>query len=501
MSEQFELPSRSLGELSPNQPTSNAAFSNKAWLILLALLATGGLLRLLCSFNDLWFDEIISVELASRMTGWHGIFSEFRYDNNHYLNTAWVYMLGPNCQPYLYRIPAVIAGIAIIPVIYWVLKPYGRYSQITAAILFACSHAQIHYSSEARGYAFQILFAFAAFGFIDRYHRSNKTAMAIGFGVCSSLALLSHLLTLHFLMAIGLWSLSFHTSQKIPFAKQVLRVAVCMGLPLLTALFLYFTHVKNLEVGGGPKYNTVLVATSAWSLVIGIVNPGWVRIFCGVAAILVTAMALRLHWRRESHIETSSQSWKFLFLFLFLVPFARILIPNSLLYTRYFLMQIAFALMLLSIVAGYILETASVRERPKWKNLFTIAFGLIVILNLYSSVRLLSHGRGSYRAALQTMTADSDINETSIASTDRTLDEPVIDYYRDDTSLKEHKIVVWQLEEQPDWIIVHRTMDSAAWQEPILDSIDNHGTNYQLQFVSKASYLSGFQWSCYKRQP
>jgi len=489
MSEKLDLPSGS----------PDAALSGKAWLIGLALLVAGGLLRFICSVNDLWFDEIISVDLASQMTGWHGILSEFRYDNNHYLNTAWVYALGPNREAFLYRIPAVIAGIAIIPVVYLVLKPYGRFSQTTAAILFAFSHVQVHYSSEARGYAFQLLFAVAAFGFMDRYHRSNKTSMAIGFGICSSLALFSHLLTLHFLTACGLWSVSFQTRQKAPLTKQVLRVAACLSLPLLTGLFLYATNVRDMQIGGGPKYNTLLVATSAWGLVLGVVNPGWVRIFCGVSAILVTATALRLHWQRETQTESSSQSWKFLILFLFLVPFARIMIPNSLLYTRYFILQIAFALMLLSIAAGYILESASAREKPKWKNLFAIAFGFIVILNLYSSARLASHGRGSYRAALQEMTAQS--NPTSIASTNQTLDEPVIDYCRADALLKDRQIMVWKLDQQPDWIIVHKTMDSAAWSKPILDSIDNDGTSYQLQFVSEASYLSGFQWSCYRKQP
>ena len=56
-------------------------------LILVALA-----LRWVCAWNDLWFDEIISVKLASQMSGWAGVFGEFKYDNNHYLNTIVIYL-------------------------------------------------------------------------------------------------------------------------------------------------------------------------------------------------------------------------------------------------------------------------------------------------------------------------------------------------------------------------------------------------------------------------
>ena len=505
MSIKPELDNSSSDGMNSNESTLGAGPSSSrssvVWVFGLGLILAGTLLRLFCSLNDLWLDEIVSIDLASQMSGWHGILTEFRYDNNHYLNTAWLYALGRDCEPIWYRLPAVVAGVAVIPVVYWVLKPYGRFSQISAATLFAFSHLQIQYSSEARGYALQILFAVAAFGFIDRYHRNNKTAMAIGFGICASLALLSHLLTINFLLACGFWSVSFHTKQEIPLAQQLRRIAVCLGLPLLTGLLLYVTNVKDLQFGGGPKHNTLMVATGAWSLIIGVITPGWFRVFSGVGALVLSVVACRYHWSREEQAEQSSQSWKFLVLFLFVIPFLRILIPGTLLYTRYFLLQIAFTLMLLSITAGYILETSSAVQKAKLKNWFIFAFGMIVVLNLFCCIRLANHGRGNYRASLLTMTSESGSQPTTIGLTNETLNEPIVDFFRADKSLEDRTIQISQLEDQPDWIIDHRIFNSTKWPEPIPDSIDNHGTNYELQFVSKASYLSGFQWNCYKRQP
>ena len=489
-------------KLSADASTANrSSATSRDWVFGLVLIFAGGLLRVICSWNDLWLDEIISIDLASQISGWQGILTEFLYDNNHYLNTAWVYPLGPDREPIWYRAPSVLAGVAVIPVVYWVLKPYGRFSQISAAILFSLSYVQIHYSSEARGYAFQLLFAVAAFGFMDRYHRNNKTSMAIGFGICASLALLSHLLTINFLLACGFWSISFQSRQKLPPAKQIWRIAACLGLPLLTGALLYLTNVKHLQFGGGPKYDTLLILTGSWSLLLGVVTPGWVRVFCGVAAILLTAFTLRIHWNREEQAEQSSQSWKFLLLFLLLIPLLRIMIPGTLLYTRYFLLQIAFALMLLCIVGGYFLETSSAVQKAKLKNSFYLAIGLVVLLNLYSCIRLATHGRGDYRESLQAMTSEAGAQPTTIGLTNEILDGPIIKFFRSTKSLENRQIQISPLEDQPDWIIVNKIINNAAWHEPIADSIDNFGTNYELQFVHETSYLSGFQWNCYKRQP
>ena len=472
-------------------------------LVACIVMVIAGAVRVACAHNELWFDEIMSIQLANQVSGWWGILSEFRYDNNHYLNSFWLYALGINQHPFWFRAPSIVAGLLVVPVAYWTVKPYGRTAQVVAAILFAFSYAHVHYSTEARGYALQVLFVVAAFGFMDRYHRAGNWKSATGFGVCASMALLSHLLTTNFLLACGFWTVSFHSMSPLARKEQFKRIAVILWLPFLTGVLLYAINVQFLKFGGGPRFNTVWVTTSAWSLVAGLAKPGRLRAAVGVSVIIALAASLYVHMQREekqfqinlaSGIQHGgSQTWKFFLILLFLLPLTRLAVPSSLLFTRYFLLQITFAFLLLAILASY-LATSTVGRRLVWSMLIMFA-----VVNLFESSRLVTTGRGSYRLALNAMQQASDDQDYSIAFSNRILNEPLIHYFDRIGVPSQASVEVIEPEQLPDWFVLHETMDCVAEDLPPPADLFVGGQAYELKFVSRASYLSGFKWSCYQR--
>jgi hypothetical protein len=464
-----------------------------AWAFV--IISTAVVLRVAGAWNDLWFDEIMSIELANQISRWWGVFDEFKYDNNHYLMTFWLYALGTGHSALAYRGPSILAGAFAIPVTFWAVKPYGKTPQCVAAILMAFSYVHIHYSSEARGYALQILFAVAAFGFLDRYHRTPAATNAIGFGVCSSLALLSHLLTINFLLACGFWAVSFQGKQTISRCQQWQRIAACLWLPLTTGAFLYAVNVHSLRFGGGPRLNTLLVTSSAWSLVVGVATPGTLRIATGVIALAISAFALWKLAAVKLADQGASESWKFFLVLLFIIPVARLFIPNGLLFARYFLLQIVFALILLSIVAG------QMSIRPAGRRLVWVCVAMFVLLNVSESLHLASVGRGSYRQALQSMRDQSQNGLTAVAFSNRILNEPVVNYFlRTNNSDLQKAFCIRDPDQSPEWYIVHETMDCSADLSAAEEKIELNGQSYRLRFISNASYLSGFRWTGYQRQ-
>jgi hypothetical protein len=59
-----------------------------------AVIAVAALLYVLGARGELWFDEVLSIQWARNATTPAEIITLYRHDNNHPLNTLWLYSLG-----------------------------------------------------------------------------------------------------------------------------------------------------------------------------------------------------------------------------------------------------------------------------------------------------------------------------------------------------------------------------------------------------------------------
>jgi hypothetical protein len=109
-------------------------------------------------------DESYTVIAFASRSLWTAI-SDYHLPNNHVFHTILVHFsiaIFGN-QPWSVRIPAFLAGILTIPAIYFLAKRlYGRRTAILAAGLASPAGVLAAYATDARGYAFIILFTLAA---------------------------------------------------------------------------------------------------------------------------------------------------------------------------------------------------------------------------------------------------------------------------------------------------------------------------------------------------
>src|SRR6266704_6311654 len=131
-----------------------------ACIVIVALAVS---LRARSALNDLWMDEIWSVELVRELHAPLEVFTKTHHDNNHYLNSLFIYFLGQRGNWPGYRIPAIAAGLGAIILAWLIGRRRDRTTAFFSMLLVSFSYVMILYSSEARGYAPLIFSCFSGF--------------------------------------------------------------------------------------------------------------------------------------------------------------------------------------------------------------------------------------------------------------------------------------------------------------------------------------------------
>ena len=99
---------------------------------------------------------------------WWDVFTGVHSDNNHYLNTLWMYWMKGTEDAGVLRLLSVICGVLTIPAAWWLGVQRGRGMAGVYAGMVACSYPLIHFSSEARGYSGAVLGVVVASGAAKR---------------------------------------------------------------------------------------------------------------------------------------------------------------------------------------------------------------------------------------------------------------------------------------------------------------------------------------------
>ena len=181
--------------------------------------------RVWAARGDLWLDEILSLERGLHAPSWLAVFTSLHSDNNHYLTTLWLRLLGEGRSPLLYRLPSLLAGAGTLAVV-------ARRESISALILFAASFMLVQYDSEARGYALLVSFAVACF----ELAKAERGAL---FSICAVLGLLSHPTFLFALAGFAVWKWR--------------RPAWFLAPVAISALFIWLDWSVMVYAGGTPE--------------------------------------------------------------------------------------------------------------------------------------------------------------------------------------------------------------------------------------------------------
>jgi len=364
------------------------------WAVLGGIVAAGAAARLLAARGELWLDEIWSLRFAQMIASRVGVFTELHHDNNHHLNTFYLSWIGETSVWILYRLHSLAAGIGTIVLAAVIARRAGDRAALTAGLFTSGSFLLILYSSEARGYSLAVFFAFLAVVMADRAQSTGRLwwAWAGGFGLVSTLGILSHLTFLHAYVGLVAWT-GWRGLQRPRQPHWPRQLAALHLIPLAGLAALYWVDLRHMVIGGGPPFTVVETVARTLSLAIGGPVAGSLRGLMVIAAI-VLAVASIVAVRRSG-----SNLW-ILFAATLMAPAVMLAtVPTSVLFERYFLVATACALL----SAGWLAAIVARRSRLVWWGLVA----LFLIGNASQTWRLIERGRGSYVPAVTHMVTEA----------------------------------------------------------------------------------------------
>ncbi|MDX1388231.1 MAG: glycosyltransferase family 39 protein [Acidobacteriota bacterium] len=456
---------------------------------LAAVVALGAALRLPGLLTDFWLDEIWTLAIALDLDSPLEIFTNIRHSNNHYLNTFVFYALGDQPHWIPYRIHSMIAGIVTVALAWHFGAGRGTRAAIFASVATAVSYLLIHFSSEARGYAMMILFAFVAFLTARAFVERRRWPSAVVLWAAVVLGVLSQLGFVQFLGALAVW-VPFALYRRCDrIAEALVRAIQALAVPAVLIAAFYWLEVRHMRIGGGPEYDLLAVLVKTLSYAGGGPATGVVAVIAAIVTVLVMGAAVFRRWRQ------GLDDWLFFAMVIFVAPAAVLVIARpDVLFVRYFLLSVAFGL----VAAGVMLA-----ELWRGATSSRVAAGVLatvfVVGNLVNVAILYRHGRGDYLGALRYIVSETPGGVTTLATDNDFRNRGVISYYQRFLPRDSRVILVGGSSyprEGPGWWLLHRIGEVGEVKETITD---RHGNTYVLRETFPYSDLSGMHWLLYRR--
>src|SRR6185503_4976414 len=362
-----------------------------------ALLLAALLLRFGASLGDLLLDEIWSIRIAHGLDGPPQVLTAVHQGNNRHLNTLLLWLLGELDPEWLYRLPSVLAGTAAVALAGAIAWRCGRRAAWLAMTLVTFSYLLVHYSSEARGYAFAMFFALLSFLLLRRYHEDGRTVDAAAFTASAALGFLAHLTFLHVYAGAAAWSLWHAARGSLPWRRRLIFLARPHLPVVLFLLAFWWVDLRLLFIGGDTPYSLLRVVRSTVALTLGAPESGWLATAALIAGIAAFLFGVAVLWRRRA------DEWVLFVVAIALSPAVQLLVDRPrVLYERFFLLSATLLLLLVALCLDRLMSAGAVARLA--------ALGLIgafLVGNARLSGDLLAQGRGDYRGAIRYMAEHS----------------------------------------------------------------------------------------------
>jgi hypothetical protein len=439
-------------------------------VIAFCILLIAFVLRVRLMNNDLEIDEVWSLKLASSMRAPFAVFW-LHSDNNHYLNTLWLYALGPLQSFWMYRIPALLSGIGLVGAVMhygWKKHPL---TGCVLGLLLAVSPTLIFFSVEARGYSLMLLFGFLSYREAEQVMKLRSVRHAVFCAIFMMLAFLSQLMVIHLYLAMLVWS----TITLIRHERDR-WLLVIMHLPIvLLLLFLAITDFSHLVIGGGPTFTLLQFLLGAVGILFASPVTGMFPILLGLITLFF------LVWKIDSLIRVdASKAWALIMLFL-VSPLLWILFFHpTILYPRYILISLFFVLLLIGSEGA---------EMIRSKNAWISNTGLLLLSAYLASATLaqgtLMKNAHGYTNALRAIEETSLTNPITIGSHEDFRTELLLWFYA--SRINSARTIIYEdanarLKKMPDFWLVDTEL------EPIQERIISAGTTYVPMQYNKSDH-------------
>ncbi|MDY6825412.1 MAG: hypothetical protein SWH68_16690 [Thermodesulfobacteriota bacterium] len=474
-----------------------------------------GILLLTAGRGDLWLDEIWSLRFAaSARTPWD--LFRFTHDNNHLVNTLFLYLAGEGRPFVVYRLLSMASALGTLLLLGRIAgKRWGNAERILVVGLTAVSFPFILYGSEARGYAPAMFFAVAAFTLIDgrktmhrvvNLRRVNLQQIRVrqlagragAFWGVSIMGILAHSTVVMVLAALVPYAVMYDRPHTAAGGGNVFRrlVVACLyfSVPATFCVFFYLLFIQPMVVGGGPVYGSARVAGQTAAMLMGIPDTatGRTAALAGAGVILIAGSFLL--YRRKDRL------WVFFPLMLIVVPVLVIVITRpTFLYFRYFMVCLPFFFLLLARLLAGIYRFLGARWRLRANVIIALVTGVFITGHATRIIPLVQEGRGHYRAALTDIADRTDRFPTRIGSEHDFRNKLLIGFYSKRTGLNGKLQYVTQNQWHhlpPDWFIAHTQDRREQARQRII--VPGAGA-FHLVAVYDYGGVSGWKWFVYRR--
>jgi hypothetical protein len=460
-----------------------------------ASFAIGAVVRVLAAHNDLWFDEVWTLQLLrERVHSLGDVFTRFKHSNNNHLCSLWMWLVGQNASPLLYRLPSVLASIGTIVLAGLIGLRLSRLEGYIAVILTSWSYLLIHFGTEARGYSLCIFFAFLAWYAVQQFEEKRTWTWIFLFWSAVVLGFLAHLEFAICFAGLVVWSLWRFTRNRRKWRQTLLDLIAVFTVPVWLMLVFYLVALRGFVVAGGEPYRLwpLLIKTASYTLG----GPGS-GVVAGIMALLaVAALCVALIFL----FSDRDDRWIF-YGVVIVAPLALIAIyrPEQL-YVRYFMIGVAMFLLLLSSVFA-----ATFRRGVAGLVIVLALLAFYVTGNAINTSNLLRFGRGQYLTALRFIQSHSHDKKVLVTSLFDLGTEMLVKYHKshldrpddlqyvDPATLKEDYARTNGLSLGPEWLIC--LVDDLATRPARVT--DEYGNSYQLVVIYRGSDLSGSNWLLY----
>ena len=231
--------------------------------------AVGVGVRVLAAHNDLWFDEVWTLQLLrERVHSFGDVFTNLKHSNNHHLCSLWMWLVGQNASALVYRLPSVLASIGTIVLAGLIGLRRSRLEGCIAVILTSWSYLLIHFGTEARGYSLAIFFTLLAWYALQQFEERRSWIWIVVFWSAVMLGFLAHLEFAVCFAGLVVWSLWRFTRNRQKWRQAVLDLFALFTVPIALMLVFYFVAIRGMEVAGGPTYRLwpLLIKTASYTL-------------------------------------------------------------------------------------------------------------------------------------------------------------------------------------------------------------------------------------------
>ena len=470
---------------------------------LIVLVGTAALLRLCCMEGEGWFDEVWTWDISHKLTWPGGLFYQLRSENNHYLNTLLVWLLQDQPWPY-WRFPAMCCGVATV-VIAWRLGrahwQFGGQASWLAGALTATSYLMVHYSSEARGYAYAVFFAALAYQQLRVLEscrsiqgdcpklRYRRLANWLFPAACCG-GFLSQPIFLGCFGAMAIWI--FVRLERFGPAEQILPTCLRYFLPPgLFFVLLYLVDLRHAVNVGGDEFPLWRVIIETLSLTGGGPFGGW-----GVWVVAGLVAGAFVHGLRVLARENDS-CWIFHLPVVVVMPLGLlVVVGRTQVYPRYLLIAVFFLIQAAAIGLADMMRRGSAPLA-----LATISLAAVMWDNGRHIAQLAQLGRGSYLPILESIPSGEPSGVIQLRSDSDGRHPLMFKYYLPLADLNGKTFHYVTREHVPtggtEWLLTHAL--DVQWQPPRTRTV--RGVVYDLWLFGPYAGLSGWGLALYRRHP